>query len=235
MPLDAAGARRFYDRIGRLQDTQRFYEDRAVRRAVELGELAEASAVFELGCGTGHLAADLLADVLPSSARYLAVDVSGTMVRLATERLAPWAGRASVQRLEPPAVALPGEDGAFDRFLATYVLDLLPVHDATALVAEAARLLAPGGLLALVSLTTGTTPASRVVCAAWNAVALRVPDLVGGCRPIELTEVVTGPEWRLLHRETIVRFAVASEVLVARRQRPTATTRRSGGVPEARA
>ena len=67
MPLDAVGARRFYDRIGRLQDTQRFYEYPAVRRLVELGSFEASRAVFELGCGSGRLAADLLGSVLPEA------------------------------------------------------------------------------------------------------------------------------------------------------------------------
>ncbi len=217
MPLDAAGSRRFYDRIGRLQDTQRFYEDPAVQRLVQLAAFERCEAVFELGCGTGSLAADLLTSTLPSSATYLGVDVSSKMVSLTETRLAEWSSRASVQHLEPPAVALPGDDGAFDRFLATYVFDLLSTDDAQALLTEAARLLAPGGLLALVSLTQGTTAPSRAICATWNAVALRWPSLVGGCRPIELRDLVTGPKWDLEHVEVVVRFGVASEVLVARR------------------
>lgn len=222
MPLDAVGARRFYDRIGRLQDSQRFYEDPAVRRLVEVGAFQASSAVFELGCGTGRLAADLLASVLPDGARYLAVDVSPQMVRLASRRLARWAGRATVQLLEPPAVTLPGDDATFDRFLATYVFDLLSPDDARTLMAQAARLLAPGSLLALVSLTRGTTMASRVVCSAWNAVALRWPSLVGGCRSIELADLVTGPEWHPRLQEVLVSFGVPSEVMIVERTEPGA-------------
>lgn len=219
MPLDASGARRFYDRIGRLQDTQRFYEDPAVRRLVALGDFAISRAVIEVACGTGHLAADLVADVLAPSASYLGVDVSTTMVRLTSDRLAPWADRVRVQRLDPPARRLPGADGEFDRFVSTYVFDLLTPQDSTILISEAARLLAPGGLLALVSMTQGTTRASRVFCSAWDAVARRRPALVGGCRPIELAPLVAGPQWRIRHDEVLVKFGVASQVLVAERTR----------------
>ncbi len=221
MPLDAAGSRRFYDRFGRFQDTQRFYEDPALHRLVELVDLERSESVFELGCGTGRLAADLLTSTLPQSARYLGVDVSPTMVGLAATRLAPWSERARVQLLEPPAVELPGDDGTFDRFLATYVFDLLSSHDAQALMAEAGRLLGTGGLLGLVSLTLGTTPASRIVASGWNALATRWPALVGGCRPIELRELVTGSEWHLKYVEAVVRYGVPSEVVVARREENT--------------
>jgi ubiquinone/menaquinone biosynthesis C-methylase UbiE len=218
VPLDAVGARRFYDRIGRFQDTQRFYEDPAVDRLIEVGAFDQGAAVFELGCGTGRLAVDLVGSVLAPSATYVAVDVSPMMVRLATDRLAQWSKRVSVRLLEPPIVPLPGDDASFDRFLATYVFDLLSPEDAQVLIGEAGRLLTPGGLLALVSLTHGTTPISRIVCSTWNAIALRWPSLVGGCRSIELTDLISGPEWRLQHRDVVVRFGVPSEVVVARRE-----------------
>ena len=218
MPLDAAGSRRFYDRFGRLQDTQRFYEDPTVHRLVELADFERSESVFELGCGTGRVAVDLLTSALSPSASYFGVDVSTTMVELATTRLARWSERAKVQLIQPPAVELPGADGAFDRFLATYVFDILSSEDARSLIAEAARLLRPGGLLAVVSLTKGTTPASRIVATGWNVLATRWPTLVGGCRPIELRELITGPEWRLEHVEVIVRYGVPSEVFVTRRE-----------------
>lgn len=217
MPLDAISARRVYDRIGRLQDTQRFYEDPAIRRLVELGDFGHGDAVFELGCGTGRLAATLLSSVLPSSAEYMAVDVSPKMVRIASRRLLPWAERATVKLLEPPALSLPGDTASRDRFLATYVFDLLSLEHAEALLAESARLLVQGGLIALVSLTNGTTAASRLVCSVWNSAALRWPELVGGCRSIELMDLLTDPPWSVRHQEVVVRFGVPSEVVIAER------------------
>jgi ubiquinone/menaquinone biosynthesis C-methylase UbiE len=119
MPLDAAGFRHFYDRFGRLQDTQRFYEDPAVHRLIELADLEQSESVFEVGCGTGRLASDLLTSTRSSSATYFGVDVSSTMVGLAASRLAPWSDRAKVQILEPPGTELPGGGRACDRFVAT--------------------------------------------------------------------------------------------------------------------
>lgn len=221
MPLDAVAARRFYDRIGRLQDTQRFYENPAIGRLVEHGNFEHSHSVFELGCGTGWLAADLLESALPADARYVAVDVSPVMVRIASQRLSTWAGRATVGLLDAPALSLPGDDGGFDRFVATYVFDLLSSEQARTLLDEAARLLMPGGLIALVSLGEGTTGGSRIVCSAWNAIALRWPSLLGGCRSIELKDLVAPADWDVRYSEVVVRFGVPSEVLVAER-RPTA-------------
>ncbi len=221
MALDAAGARRFYDRMGRWQDTQRFYEGEATSRLAAAAKLAQAKSVFELGCGTGRFASEMLAGGLPSDARYFSVDVSPEMVRLASLRLTAWAPRAAVQLLEPPALTLPGADGSVDRFVATYVFDLLSDSDAAALIGEARRLLAVDGLLALVSLTHGTTFASRLLSRGWGAVANRRPGLVGGCRPIVLEELIGTGGWRVMHHEVVVSWAVPSEILVAAREPAT--------------
>ncbi len=216
MPLAAEQARRVYDRIGRAQDTQRFYEDAPTARVAEVGRFAEARATFELGCGTGRFAASLLGERLPGDARYLGVDVSPAMVRIARGRLAAFEPRAAVELLEPPAVELPGTAGGFDRFLATYVFDLLAPGHANLLLAQARRLLAPSGLLCLVGLTRGVTPAGRVVSGGWSALARRWPALVGGCRPVEMAPLLAAGGWRVEHREVITRWGVPSEVVVAR-------------------
>jgi cyclopropane fatty-acyl-phospholipid synthase-like methyltransferase len=158
---------------GRWQNTQRFYEDAATACLARAGEFARAGAVFEPGCGTGRFAAGLFTDYLSVDARYVGVDVSPVMVQLARQRLAQWGTRAEVQLLEPPSVMLPGADASFDRFVATYVFDLVADRDARTLIDEAHRLLAPGGLLALVSLTHRTTAPSRLIAGGWDAIARR--------------------------------------------------------------
>jgi SAM-dependent methyltransferase len=220
MPLAPEHARRVYDRIGRAQDTQAFYEDAATSRLAELGAFAKARSVFELGCGTGRYAAGLLREWLAPDARYLGVDVSPRMVALARDRLRGWAPRAEVALLGPPGRELPGADGGFDRFVATYVFDLLADEHAQALLAEAHRLLEPGGVLCVAGLTEGVTRAGRVVSGAWAALARRRPALLGGCRPIELERLLAPACWRVERREVITRWGVPSEVVLAAARDP---------------
>jgi len=153
-------AKTFYDRFGSKQDLQRFYEDPAIEVLLRHGEFAKATAVVELGCGTGRLAARLLQDHLPAEATYLGLDISPTMIALTEERIAPWAGRARV-RLTEGRPELPLQDGSQDRFLSTYVLDLLSEEEIGASLREARRVLVPNGRLCLASLTFGQTSMSR--------------------------------------------------------------------------
>jgi SAM-dependent methyltransferase len=212
---DLRAIRSYYDRIGRGQDTQRFYEDRATARAIELGEFDTARSVVELGCGTGRFARRLLTDRLPPTAGYRGFELSDRMTTIATGRLQPWADRAGATRIagEPP---LPLDDGSADRFVANYVLDLMSTPDARRWLAEAHRVLGPGGLLCLVSITPGTRRLSRLVSDTWTRIWRRRPMLVGGCRPIELLDLIGEKDWLVVHQETVTAWAVSSEVVVAR-------------------
>ncbi|MDQ4070028.1 MAG: class I SAM-dependent methyltransferase, partial [Actinomycetota bacterium] len=169
MALSPDQARRVYDRIGRLQDRQSFYEDPAIDDLVAASAFEEAASVVEVGCGTGRLAARLLGHHLPPDARYTAFDVSPTMTGLARDRLAPWAERAVVEVVDGSS-PLPVGDGTADRFVATYVLDLLRGTDAAAAVGDAHRVLRPGGRLCVAGLTYGATLPARIVERAWRAV-----------------------------------------------------------------
>lgn len=109
-------ARSFYDRFGAKQDTQAFYEDPGLDDLIAHAHFDRVHSLFEFGCGTGRFAARLLSEQLPGDCRYLGIDISPTMVRLTSERLKPWAERASV-RLTDGSTDLCEPAGTFDCFL----------------------------------------------------------------------------------------------------------------------
>lgn len=210
-------AARLYDRIGRLQDSQAPIEHAAVDRLIEAGKLREAEAVFELGCGTGAMARRLLAGVLPDNATYVGGDVSSRMVALTRRRLAPWPQRAQVVHLDG-TLPLPRPDGSADRFIAAYVFDLLEAAYTRRVLDEAHRNLGDGGLLCVSSLTWGRSRPSRLVAKAWMTLWRRVPRLVGGCRPIRISDHIDPMRWKVEKDEVIESWAVPSEVLIAARK-----------------
>src|SRR5260370_31205278 len=123
--LTSQQARRVYDRVGRAQDWQRFYEDAATADLVARAGFVAAHSVVELGCGTGRFAAGLLARHLPEDAGYVGVELSPRMVALASERLRPWRDRARVSLVDGAATVAAADRAAADHFVANYVLDLL--------------------------------------------------------------------------------------------------------------
>ncbi len=209
-------ARAFYDRFGRSQDRQAFYEDRALLDLEAHGSFEEAESVLELGCGTGRLAHRLLANRLPRSARYIGLDLSATMVELSRDRLRPFGDRVSVRQTEG-STRLDLPDRSFDRVVSTYVLDLLPEAAIRTFLLEARRVLVDGGLLCLASLTRGRGVVSRAVTALWEGVHAVRPVLLGGCRPLDLGRYVSSELWTVRHEAVHVAYGIASQVLVAAR------------------
>ena len=228
--LTHSEARRFYDRFGAKQDRQGWYEDAPLARLIELGQFSSAKGVVELGCGTGKFAARLLSNVLAADASYLGVDLSSTMVGLAAERTERFGQRARVEQVEGgtplriKGVTLP--ERSCDRFVSTYVLDLLAESEIERSLKEGWRLLEPGGLLCLVSLAPGDTPVSSWVSRLWTVVHRLRPSLVGGCRPVELAARLGPPDWHPPRSETVLVRGLTSEVVVAQKPRnePGSTT-----------
>jgi SAM-dependent methyltransferase len=211
--LSPSAAQAYYDRFGRKQESQGFYEDPALDDLIAHAGFQDAGAVFEFGCGTGKLAARLLEKHLPPSATYLGCDISPVMIDLAKRRLEAYAERAQVA-LSNGAVRFPLADRSVDSVVSSYVLDLLSEADTRSLFSEAHRTLLPGGKLCLASLTTGVSVPSRIVSSLWTAAFRLRPAIVGGCRPIHLDSFVDPQQWHVVHRSVLTPFGVPSEVLV---------------------
>lgn len=215
--LSPEEARRFYDRMGRFQDWQRFYEGPPVESLLRYGRFESAGAVFELGCGTGALAQRLLEEILPPGSLYVGVDLSATMVKIARERLGKFGQNVRLLHTDG-SLQFPLEDGTFDRFLSTYVLDLLPPASIHSVVKETHHLLREEGYLCVEGLTFGHKPLSRLISQVWDWIHRMNPSLVGGCRPLRLRPFLEEKSWKVVIRAVIEPWAIPSEVIVAQRR-----------------
>lgn len=213
--LNPTAAQAYYDRFGKKQDSQGFYEDPALDDLVARANFESARCVFEFGCGTGKFAARLLENYMLPSATYLGVDVSPVMIDLARHRLAAYSGRAQAI-LSDGAVRFPLSDHAVDQVVSNYVLDLLSEADIERFFSESYRVLAPGGKVCIASLTKGVGVASHIVSSLWTSVFRLRPALVGGCRPIQVDTFVNPQVWEIVHRRVVTPFGVPSEVLILR-------------------
>lgn len=130
-------------RLGRLiarlvwgGDARRYYESMAA-----IGEVPSGGTVVDCPCGAGPALR-----ALPPGAgvRYVGADLSPSMLRRAGKRAAA-RGLGEVELVAADATDLPLEDGSADLFLSHWGLHCFG-HPAAA-VAEAGRLLRPGGRL----------------------------------------------------------------------------------------
>lgn len=138
------------------------------RVARRVGPLAGKLAV-DVACGTGDLGLELAR----SGARVLGVDFTYEMLALA-----PPKGRRAALRVgwaQGDAMAMPLADGVAD--VVTIAFGLRNVADRTACLVELARVLAPGGVLAV--LECGL-PRNRALGAAYRAYFTRVLPRLGG-------------------------------------------------------
>lgn len=105
-----------------------------------------ATAVLEVGCGSGRLL-ERLARALPG-AGLAGVDLSPYLLDLAARRLR---GRANLRQAD--AARLPFDDGRFDAVVACHVLGHVPPDVAAEASREARRVLRPRGTLVVVDHT----------------------------------------------------------------------------------
>ncbi|MCB9760684.1 MAG: metalloregulator ArsR/SmtB family transcription factor [Alphaproteobacteria bacterium] len=103
--------------------------------------------IADLGCGTG----EVLVALAPVAGRVIGVDREARMLEVAAGRAQ---GLCNVELREGGLEALPLDDGAVD--LALCMLVLHHVEDPGAVLAEAARALAPGGRLVVLDMVEHT-------------------------------------------------------------------------------
>jgi arsenite methyltransferase len=130
-------------RVEAVYLTQDVVEQR--REVLRLLAPAAGERVLDIGSGPGLLAGELAAAVGPTG-RVCGVDVSADMLALARARDLP-TGWAPVEYLTAGAERLPYPDDTFDLAVSTQVLEYVP--DVPAALAEAYRVLRPGGRLLL--------------------------------------------------------------------------------------
>ena len=183
-PTDRAVAERFY-----AERELAGIPDETVRMALGVGNpvrhaaLAAGETVVDLGSG-GGIDCLIAARAVGSTGRVVGVDFLPEMVQRAT-RAAAEAGVGNVQFVEGEIEALPLPDASVDVVISNGVINLSPRK--VRVLAEAFRLLRPGGRLAMVDLVLEHDLPPEIVTspAAWAGClsgALSVAALYKGLR-----------------------------------------------------
>jgi arsenite methyltransferase len=126
----------------------------------DLADLSHGERVIDLGSGSG-MDSFAAAQLVGSSGRALGVDF--TVEQLAkARRLAAAEGFDQVEFVEGRIERLPVEDESFDCVISNGVINLAP--DKGAVFAEAARVLRPGGRLAIADIVSEQQMKESIVC-----------------------------------------------------------------------
>lgn len=198
-------ARQIYDRLGAGLDRAARFESRAKALALALVAVAPGQSVLHVGVGTGAEHAALLRAAGPRGL-VVGYDLSRGMLQLTRQR-------AETPLCEGDAARLPFGAAQFDRLFSAYTLDLIPLAEIPLVLSEFRRVLRPGGLLGLVSLTEGVSLPSRLFVAGWKLAYRLDPPRLGGCRPLQLAGMLAAAGFAV-ERRVVVQRGFPSEVLV---------------------
>ena len=141
----------------------------------QLRGLPSDSIVLDLACGTGDMTRELFRQ--RRAARVIGADLSGSMLRLAIDKL-PRRGAGSPGRIDlvnAPAEALPFRDGTFDAAVIAFGIRNVP--DYRAGLREMRRVLRPGGRACILEFST---PPSRLLWRAYKYYFYNVLPRIGG-------------------------------------------------------
>jgi demethylmenaquinone methyltransferase/2-methoxy-6-polyprenyl-1,4-benzoquinol methylase len=136
-----------YDLLNRLLTGS--LDQRWRRRALDLAAVGEGDVVLDLACGTG----DLAALARRRGARVLGVDFAGVMLREARRR------GVDAEWLQADAERLPLPDRSVDAVVCGFALRNFV--SLTSIFAEIARVLRPGGRMALLEVDRPASPPVR--------------------------------------------------------------------------
>ena len=180
----------FYDRISHAYD---LISDAGEHKAREQGEqtlnVQPGEHVLEIGYGTGNTMIHLATAVGPSG-KVSGIDVSTGMRDVATRKLASKGFADRVDLGVGDARHLPYEDDQFDAVFASFTLELFPLDDIPAVLAEVSRVLKPEGRVGLVSMATvqpGDKPSGLEKTYVW--MHQHFPHIVD-CQPIDVVGLV---------------------------------------------
>jgi arsenite methyltransferase len=126
----------------------------------DLADLRQGETVIDLGSGSGMDAFYAL-DFVGPSGRVVGVDFTTEQLEKA-RRIADESGLANVEFREGRIEALPVSDGSADCVISNGVINLCP--DKQAVFREAARVLRPGGRLAIADIVSEEHLTDSIVC-----------------------------------------------------------------------
>ena len=211
------------DRLRRVYDiTSKFYGitaalfDRKARRlGLQRAGILPGNRFLEVGTGPG-ISLREVAGRADSTSLVVGADISSRMLEIAHRGLRSM-NKNGAHLVLADGMRLPFASASFDVLFSAYLLDLMPLADIRAALAEFCRVLRPDGRLVLVSMTKNDE-ASR---SWWEWLYAQLPSwavawILGGCRPVLLAHPVTEAGFLDVRRE-LVEQLVPSEIVVARK------------------
>ena len=202
--------------IGSLYDGKAWFydgwailtESKARNRALELADIQNGQSILEVAVGTGWMFNEIVRK--NPHGQNTGIDISeGMLLRAKTRLLGQENENYSLSI--GSAFDLEIEDASVDILINNYMFDLIPFNQMGRIVDEFKRVLKQGGKLMFVSMTKS----ERLGADLYEKVYRISPRLMGGCRGIQSTDLLTEHGFRVEVREYVQQMLFPSEVILA--------------------
>ncbi len=170
-----------WDRLAPAYPRQTVLERSSLRTLLDMLDPTPGHRLLDVGTGTGELLRTLSRRPdAPEEA--IGVDPCRRMLDQAKGLPAPW------QLMQAPGEDLPFEDAGFDIVTASYLLHVLDPQTREEVLAEARRVLKPGGRLATITIAPPVSVPVRLLTAPIRWAADRYPSRFIGLQPLDPAE-----------------------------------------------
>ena len=202
--------------VGKLYDrTAWFYdiwasltESKAQKRAIEIAEVQNKTTILDVAVGTGRLFRKIVKQN-PDGTNY-GIDISQGMLAKAKMKLAKQENQNYSLEIGS-AFDIKMDDGSVDILFNNYMFDLIPFDQMDDIIDEFARVLKLGGKLVLVNMTKK----EQFGAGLYERIYRISPTLMGGCRGVKLSNLLTEHGFKVEIREYIQQMLFPSEVILA--------------------
>ncbi len=194
----------FYDFWGRLT------ESRAANKVLELAGIKNGSRILEIAVGTGSLFMNVVKR--NPDGENTGIDLSADMLRKARKKLGSLPSGNYTLR-EGNVFNLDVGSDTVDVLLNNFMVDLMPEQDFERIAATFYRVLKPGGIAVVSTMSFGTRPVHKM----WFGIARRMPGLMTGCRPVSFRPYLEKAGFRIEEQAQLSQNTFPSEVIKARK------------------
>jgi len=192
----------FYDIWATLTETK------AQDKAIQLANIQDKTVILDIAVGTGKLFNRIVKR--NPNGRNVGIDISGGMLDKAKLRLSKQSN--SNYSLDiGSAFNITVDNQSVDILFNNYMFDLIPFNQMDAIINEFSRVLKSNGKLVLVNMTK----AEYFGAGLYEKIYRISPTLLGGCRGVQLSDLLSDHSFIIEKREYIQQMLFPSEVILA--------------------
>ena len=204
------------DEIGELYDGKAWFydvwayltESKARERALELAEIQDGQSILEVAVGTGLMFNEIVKR--NSHGQNVGIDISEGMLSRAETRLAKQ-NSENYSLSIGSAFDLKVGDASVDMLVNNYMFDLVPFNQMDKIIGEFKRVLKSDGKLILINMTKSESFGGGL----YENVYRLSPRILGGCRGVQMTDLLTQHGFKIEVREYIQQMLFPSEFIIA--------------------